>query len=97
MAKAKTTPRNPLVNVRATVSRLQGQAERMVGRLRRDAEGLITRSRTEVMKEVRDLERWLLKGLHAATEDRVAKLEQRLAKLEEAVAALRKDTREQAA
>jgi hypothetical protein len=61
----------------------------MVGRFGRDARALIARSRTEVRKEVRDLERRMLKGLHAATEEQVARLERRMMKVEQALAALR--------
>lgn len=97
MTKAKTKLRKPLATVRASLSRIQSQGERMVGRLRRDAESLIARSRTEVMKEVRGLERRVLKGLHAATEERVARLERRIARLEDTVADLRKQAGQQAA
>ena len=82
MPKAK--PKTP------TFADVRTQGERVVARLRRDARALITRSRTEVLKEVRDLERRVLKGMHAATEDQVARLERRIAKLEATVAELRK-------
>lgn len=90
MAKTRTKAGAPLDNVRAAVTRMQGQAERMVGRLRSEAEGLIGRSRREVLKEIRDLERRVLKALRGATEQRVVRLERRLLKLEQAVAALQK-------
>jgi hypothetical protein len=80
-----------------TFADVRTQGERVVARLRRDAQALITRSRTEVLKEVRDLERRVLKGIHAATEEQVARLERRIAKLEATVAELRKSTTDQAA
>jgi hypothetical protein len=76
---------------------MQREGERMVARLRRDASGLVTRSRHEVMKEVRDLERKLVKVLHAATAERVARLERRVSKLEQAIAELQKTAGERAA
>lgn len=80
-----------------TFADVRTQGERVVARLRRDAQALITRSRTEVRKEVRDLERRMLKGIHAATEDQVARLERRIVKLEATVAELRKSATDQAA
>jgi hypothetical protein len=62
----------------------------VVGRLRRDAQVLIARSRAEARREIRSLERRMLKGLRAATEGQVARLERRIAKLEDVVADLRK-------
>ena len=80
----------PLATMRASVIKLRKDGERVVGRVRRDAEALIDRSRSEVLKEVRDLERRVLKAFHGATEERVTRLEKRIAKLEEAVATMHK-------
>jgi hypothetical protein len=82
----KTAARKPLATVRASVNRMQTQGERVVARLRKDARALIARSRSEVLKEVRDLERRVVKGFHAATEEQVARLERRVAKLESMLA-----------
>jgi polyhydroxyalkanoate synthesis regulator phasin len=79
-----------LNNLRASFARAQNQGERMVARLRREAEAFMARSRGEVLKEVRDLERRMLKGLHAATREQVTRLERRIAKLEHAVAELQR-------
>ena len=90
MATMGARARKPLATVRASVIKLRKDGERVVGRVRRDAETLIDRSRSEVLKEIRDLERRFLKALHGATEERVTRLEKRIAKLEETVAALQK-------
>jgi hypothetical protein len=71
---------------------MQTQGERMVGRLRHDAKALIARSRSEVLKEVADLERRVVKGLHAATAEQVARLERRVGKLERTIAQLGQKT-----
>jgi len=97
MAKTRTTSPEPLARMRASVTRMQSQGEQIVGRLRREAAALVTRSRTQATKELRELERRVLKGLHAATEERVTRLERRITKLEETVAELRKVTPEDAA
>jgi BMFP domain-containing protein YqiC len=91
MARPRTavTPARTLADLRASFARVQVQGERMVGRLRRDAEGFMTRSRGEVVKEVREIERRLLKALHGATRERVGRLEHRIAKLEQEIAELR--------
>ncbi|MGH7894816.1 MAG: hypothetical protein ACREQL_09115 [Candidatus Binatia bacterium] len=100
---AKTTPRKPLAKVRASVRRVRSEGEHMVNRLRRDAQTLIARSRTEVLKDVRavrkdlqhradhavrELERRVVKQFHAATEEQVRRIERRVAKLEQLVAGL---------
>ena len=90
MTHAGTKARTPLATVRASVIKMQKDGERVVGRVRRDARALIERSRSEVLKEVRGLERRVLKGIHAATEEQVARLERRIAKLEQMVAELRR-------
>jgi len=82
--------------MRASVNRMQGQAERFMGRVQRAARALIARSRAEVLKDVRDLERRVVKGLHAATAEQVARLERRVAKLEQLVAELPRKTEEAA-
>ena len=78
----------PLAAVRQSLGRMQTQAERLMGKVRRDAEAFMARSRSEFAKEIRDLERRLLKSLHAATREEVARLERRVGKLEDAVAKL---------
>ena len=92
----KRSSRPPLVKMRASVNRIQGQAERLVGRVQREARALIARSRAEVLKDVRDLERRVVKGFHAATAEQVARLERRVAKLEQLVAELPRKTEEAA-
>lgn len=81
-----TARAQPLANVRASVTRMQRQGERLVTRLRHDAGVLVARTRGEFLKEVRDLERRLVKALHAASAERVARLERRVTKLEQAIA-----------
>jgi hypothetical protein len=83
--------------VRASLRRLQTQGERVAARLRRDANALVVRSRGEVAREVRAVERRILKAFHAATEEKVARLERRIVKLEQTVAELRRPTKEEAA
>jgi BMFP domain-containing protein YqiC len=68
---------------------MQTQAERLMGKVRRDAEAFMARSRNGFAKEIRDLERRLLKSLHAATREEVARLERRIGKLEDAVAGMK--------
>ena len=99
---AKTKNRRPLARVRATMKRATRDGEHLVARLRKDAYGLIERSRAEVMKDVRavtktiqnradravlDLERRVVKQFHAATEGQVKRLEQRIARVERMLAA----------
>lgn len=86
MRKAKS--RRVLAKAGASAKGVRSQAERLVARLRRDATALVARSRGEVIKEVRDLERRVVQGFHAATEEQVARLERRVAKLENLVAEL---------
>jgi len=88
--KKKTT--SPMARVRASVGEIQSRGERVIGQLRRDAQSLFSRTRAEVMREVRDLERRMLRTLHGATEARVGRLERRIAKLEDAMAELRRQT-----
>jgi hypothetical protein len=88
--KAKVQPALTLAGVRASIGRVQSRGEHLVTRLRRDAESLMKRSRVEVAKEVRDLERRVLKSFHAATEQQVGRLEHRIARLEQAMAELRR-------
>jgi polyhydroxyalkanoate synthesis regulator phasin len=71
--------------VRASLGRMQSEGERMVAGLRRDAEAFVARSRGEVTKEVRGIERRVLKALHAATQEHVTRLERRIAHLEQMV------------
>lgn len=95
MAKANTSP--PLAEIRASVKRLRHEGERLVGRVQRDARSLISRGRTEFVRDarriqqdlqgraeegLRALERRVIKELHAASEERVAMLEKRVASLE---------------
>ena len=65
--RRNTTPMLPIAKVRTTLARMQTRGERVVTRLRHDAERFMARSRTEVLKEVRDVERRILKAMHAAT------------------------------
>ena len=62
-------------------------------KLRRDAEALVARGRTEVMKDVkavrrtadravRDLERKVVRQFHAATDEQLKRLERRVTRLE---------------
>lgn len=88
--KTRVQPPVTLAGVRASIGRVQSRGERLVTRLRRDAESLMKRSRVEVGKEVRDLERRVLKTFHAATEQQVARLEHRIARLEQAMAEFRR-------
>ncbi len=78
----------PFAAVLASLSRMQTQGELLLVRVRRDAEAFVARSRGEVAKELRDLERRVLKSLHAATREEVARLERRVAKLENGVTGL---------
>jgi hypothetical protein len=102
MATRKKAPR-ALTEVRASVRRLTKDGEHMVGRLQRDAKALVSRSRNEILKDVRavrselrtradravrDLERKVIRQFHAATEEQVRRLERRLARLEQQVGAL---------
>ena len=68
----------------------------LIRNLRRDAENLVARGRTEVLKDVkavrltadravRELERKVVRQFHAATEEQVKRLERRVAKLERAL------------
>ena len=66
----------------ALLATVRTRAERILGKARRDAEAFIKRSRGEVLKEIRDLERRVLKAVHAATREDLARLERRVAKLE---------------
>jgi hypothetical protein len=84
---AKAKPREPLALVGRSVRRMQTEGGRVVDRLQRDAKILIARTRSDLMKEVKGLERRVVKVFHAATEEQVARLERRVAKLEAAFAA----------
>jgi uncharacterized coiled-coil protein SlyX len=86
-----------VTNIRASIARMQTKGEHVVARLRRDAERFMARSRTELLKEVRAVERRVLKAFHAATEERVTRLETRIAKLERTVEELRGPAAERAA
>jgi hypothetical protein len=88
--RARTTP------VRV-VGRLRHDLEAIVGRFRHDVQGFVTRGRHEVLKDVRDLERRMLKVLHGATKEQVGRLERRIARLEQTVTRLRRGTDEKAA
>jgi hypothetical protein len=70
----------------------------LIRNLRRDAENLVARGRTEVLKDVkavrqtadravRELERKVVRQFHAATEEQLKRLERRVAKLERALIA----------
>lgn len=95
--RRRTTPVPAMSNLRASLTRMQSQGERVVARLRNDAERFMARSRTEVLKEARNVERRILKTFHAATEERVRRLETRIARLERTVAELHDPSAERAA
>jgi BMFP domain-containing protein YqiC len=80
----------PLAAVRESLGRMQAQAERLMAKVRRDAEAFMARTRSGFAKDIRDLERRLLKSLHAATREEVARLERRIGKLEDAIAEMKK-------
>jgi hypothetical protein len=95
---AKAKANGALVEVRGAVRRIQKQGEVLFGRIGKDAKALATKGRAELLREVakvqkdlhtrvdktvKELERTLLKRLHAATEERVGKLEVRVAELEQ--------------
>ena len=93
---ANAKSKGALVEVQGAVRRLQRQGEVLIGRLGKDAKAFATKGRAELMRDmkkvqtrvdrsVRDLERTLVKRLHAATEERVGKLEARVAELERRV------------
>jgi len=79
------------------VVRLRHDLEVIVGRLRRDVEGFMARSREEVLKDVRDVERRMLEVLHGATREQVGRLERRIARLEQTVTRLQRGGDENAA
>src|SRR5262245_59397625 len=91
MSKTQTAtkPALTLAGVRASLGRIQTEGERMAVRLRRDAEAFVARSRGELLKEVRDIERRLLKALHAATQEQVTRLERRIGHLERTITELK--------
>jgi polyhydroxyalkanoate synthesis regulator phasin len=101
MAKNRKT--QPLAELRAAVGRMRTEGKRLAGRIERDARTLLARGRSEILKDVRklrtdvqgragrtirDLERRVVKELHAATAEQVAKLERRVAALEKQVAGI---------
>jgi hypothetical protein len=92
MAKARTTTKRgqTLNNLRTSLAQVQAKGERIVARVRRDAEAFMARSRQEATREMRALERRLLKRLHGATREQVTRLERRIGRLEQAVAELQR-------
>ena len=92
-ATRKAVQSAPLAALRLSVGRLQTRAERLLVRVRRDAEALVARSRREVVKEMRTLERRLLRSIHAATREDVSRLERRVAKLESELPGLQPSAR----
>jgi hypothetical protein len=85
-----------VAEIRASVRRMQTEGERLVKRIRRDAElmrsgfvkdlGIVRKDVTDrAGRAIRDLERRVVKGFHAATTERVAVLAKRLGALEERV------------
>jgi hypothetical protein len=76
----------PLAAVRTSLTRMQTRAERILAKARRDAQAFITRSRSEVLKDLREIERRVLKAVHAATREDLARLERRVTKLEKNLA-----------
>jgi hypothetical protein len=92
-----------LAKAKASVKKMQQQGENLVHRIRREAATLITKSRSEALRDlraarkelqgradraVRNVERKIVTQLHAATETQVKKLALRITKLEQQVAAL---------
>jgi hypothetical protein len=92
-----------LRKVRASVTRVGREGAHIVDRLRHDARTLVARSRAEVLKDVRtvrdelrqradravrDLERKVVRQLHAATVTQVRRLERRVGKLEQQITQL---------
>jgi hypothetical protein len=84
MAKMRKTVRPPtaVAAIRTSLGRMQTRAERLLAKVRRDAEVFVTRSRGEILKDFRELERRVLKAVHAATREDLARLERRVAKIE---------------
>jgi hypothetical protein len=85
------------------VKAIQRRAEEIAGRIRRDAEIFVRRSRVELTKDIRtirnqveqtaerairNVERKVAHQLHAASTEQLARLTRRLAKLEQSVAEL---------
>lgn len=70
---ATTKPRISLRQVRVSMKRMQTEGERLVGRIRRDAQVLATRSRretvTSILKDARKLQDDLRKRAERALED----------------------------
>jgi hypothetical protein len=83
--RATAKPTLTLATVRAALGRMQREGERMAAGLGRDAEAFVARSRGEVAKAVRAIERRVLKALHAATQEQVTRLERRIAHLEQTI------------
>jgi hypothetical protein len=86
------------VQRRRTLDTVKARGEVALRKLRREAQALIARSRTEVLKDVRavrettdravrQLERRVVRELHAATTEQVRRLERRVARLERELAA----------
>jgi hypothetical protein len=73
-----------------SLERLRAEAQRLIaqnsGDLRKNLERLQRQLQTTAERTVRDLERRLLKRLHAANEAQVKDLQQRVARLEKALA-----------
>jgi hypothetical protein len=98
-----------LVDVQAAAHRLQKQGEALLGRITKDAKTLATTRRSELVRDLQKLqrdvrtrvdrtvaqiERTLVKRLHAATEERVGKLERRVGDLERRFAELAGEPRD---
>lgn len=90
---ANAKPKGTFIEVQGAVRRLQRQGEVLIDRIGKDAKAFATKGRAELVRDmkkvqtrvdrsVKDLERTLVKRLHAATEERVGKLEARVAELE---------------
>ena len=95
---AKTT-KTPMAGLRASMRRIQTDGEKLVGKLRRDAQDLLKQGRTEIVQDVhaltqradrtlRKLEARVLHQVHAATTEQVKRIERRLGKVEQMVAEL---------
>ena len=98
-----TKRRDPIRRVRASVKNVTREGSKMVERLRADASKIVARSRAEVLKDlralrsevvgradraVRELERKIVRELHAATQAEMRRLQARVGRLERRVAEL---------
>ena len=67
------------------VAKKTGSSASLLERFRKEAESMQKRLQASADKSVRQLEKQLLRQVHAATEDQVKRLEKRVASLEKTV------------